>query len=77
MNIFKPMKNNMIVLACMILGVSGVSTVAIINHYPGLFQLKGPMGTELTIDGRPMTYPAKNQSLTDKALQTIKIQRHP
>jgi hypothetical protein len=63
MNIFKPMKNNMIVLACMILGVS---TVAIMNHYPGLFQLKGPMGTELTIDGRPMTYPDKNQSLTDK-----------
>jgi hypothetical protein len=70
------MKTNMIfvILAFMILGVS---TVAIINHYPGFVQLKGPMGTELTIDGRFKTYPAKNQSLTDKALQTIKTQKDP
>jgi hypothetical protein len=73
MDIFKRMKDNIIVLAI----IFGFSTVAIIKPYPGLFQLKGPMDTELTLDGRPKTCPAKNQSLRNKALQPIKTQKDP
>jgi hypothetical protein len=68
MDIFKTMKINL-VLAILPLTIFAVIAVAVVSHYRGLVQIKGPMDTGLTVDGRFNSYPAKNQnnnySLTD------------
>lgn len=70
MDIFKIIKINL-VLAILPLTIFAVIAVAVMSHYSGLVQIKGPMDTEITIDGRAKPYPVKNQHINYSLIDEV------